>query len=169
MSILVTGGAGLVGSRLLRRFAKSRNDCRALIRAGKQVPAGVAIVEGDLFDTASLKTAVEEVSTIVHLAAVFRTQNEDEIWRVNLDGSRNLIDAAKQYAPKVRFIMASTALVYNENAPRPGKEDDEVSPQRAYPASKVAAEKERRPKEPVLEFRDDACRAFSNRRMSLKR
>lgn len=79
-----------------------------------------------------------------HLAAVFRTQIENEIWRANLEGTRNLIATAKAHVPQVRFIMASTALVYNEDAPRPGKESDEVHPKLAYPASKVAAEHELR-------------------------
>jgi UDP-glucose 4-epimerase len=144
MTALVTGGTGLVGSRLLRRFAAAGIDCRALVRVGKEVPAGISRVEGDLFDTASLKKAVEDVGAIVHLAAVFRTQNEAEIWRVNFEGTRNLIAAAKGHAPQVRFIMASTALVYDEDASRPGKEGDDVHPKRAYPASKVAAEKELR-------------------------
>jgi len=85
-------------------------------------------VQGDLFDEESLKRAVEGVTAIVHLAAVFRTKNQDEVWRANLDWTRNLI--------------ASTGLVYNEDASRLGMEDDEVNPKLAYPASKVAAEKE---------------------------
>jgi len=144
MAILVTGGTGLVGSRLLRHFMEAGVDCRALVRAGKEIPAGVTRVEGDLFDEASLKRAVEGVTAIVHLAAVFRTKNEDEVWRANLDGTKNLIAAVKAYTPDARFIMASTGLVYNEDAGRPGMEDDEVHPKLAYPASKVAAEKELR-------------------------
>jgi nucleoside-diphosphate-sugar epimerase len=46
-------------------------NCRALVRLGKEVPAGATPVEGDLLDADSLKQAVEGVSVIVHLAAVF--------------------------------------------------------------------------------------------------
>lgn len=120
MTILVTGGTGLVGSRLLRRFVDAGVDCRALVRPGKEVPAGATPVEGDLLELASLKPAVEGVSAIVHLAAVFRTQNEDDIWRANLDGTKNLIAAAKAHVPQVRFVMASTGLVYDADASRPG-------------------------------------------------
>lgn len=144
MTILVTGGTGLVGSRLLRRFADARVDCRALVRSGKEVPAGVARVEGDLLDADSLKQAVDGVSAIVHLAAVLRTHNEDDIWRANLDGTRNLIAAANRYAPQARFIMASTGLVYDAGADHPALEDDATNPTLAYPASKVAAENELR-------------------------
>jgi len=142
MTTLVTGGAGLVGSRLLRHFVDAGLECRALVRSGKEVPAGVERIEGDLFDAAALKKAVEGVSAIVHLAAVFRTQDEKEIWRANLEGTRALIAAVKQHAPQARFIMASTCLVYSEDTSRPGQEGDELHPKQAYPASKIAAEKE---------------------------
>ena len=144
MAILVTGGTGLVGSRLLRRFVDAGVDCRALVRPGKEVPIGSTPVEGDLLDVDTLKQAVEGVSAIVHLAAVFRTQNEDDIWRANLDGTKNLIVAAKAYAPQVRFVMASTGLVYDADASHPGIEDDATNPKLAYPASKIAAENELR-------------------------
>ena len=140
MTILVTGGTGLVGSRLLRRLVESGIECRALVRAGKALPSGVIPVIGDLLDPASLASAVEGVSAIVHLAAVFRTADTDEIWKANLEGSRQLIVAARQYAPEARFIMASTGLVYDAHGQRPGREDDAADPQLAYPASKLAAE-----------------------------
>jgi UDP-glucose 4-epimerase len=144
MSILVTGGTGLVGSRLLRRFVDAGVDCRALVRPGKEVPAGAATVEGDLLKANSLKPAVEDVLAIVHLAAVFRTQDEDEIWRANLEGTKNLIAAAQAHSPKARFVMASTGLVYDADASHPGLEDDATHPKLAYPASKIAAENELR-------------------------
>jgi UDP-glucose 4-epimerase len=95
-------------------------------------------------DTDSLKRAVEGASAIVHLAAVLRTQNEDDIWRANLDGTKNLIAATKAHAPQVRFIMASTGLVYDADASHPGLEDDPTHPKLAYPASKIAAANELR-------------------------
>jgi UDP-glucose 4-epimerase len=104
----------------------------------------VTAVEGDLLDPASLAEALEGVSAIIHLAAVFRTQDTDLIWKSNLEGTRNLIAAAKAQASEARFIMASTSHVYNMDSPHPGREDDATDPQPAYPASKVAAEKELR-------------------------
>ena len=142
MAVLVTGGTGLVGSRLLRHFANAGVECRALVRSGKEVPAGIMRIEGDLFDAKSLRQAIEGAAAVIHLAAVFRTTDESEIWRVNLEGTRALITAAREYAPQARFVMASTSLVYDEDASRPGMEDDEVHPKLAYPASKVSAEKE---------------------------
>lgn len=140
MTILVTGGTGLVGSRLLKRMVAAGLDCRGIVRPGRQLPAGVAAVEADLNDPASLVTAVQGVSAVVHLAAVLRTQDEADIWKANVDGTRHLVEAVKSHAPHARFIMASTGLVYNADSPHPAREDDAVAPKMAYPASKVAAE-----------------------------
>ena len=144
MTILVTGVTGMVGERLLPRLVEAGFDCRAIVRKGKEVAAGVTAVEADLFDAASLARAVEGVEAIVHLAAVFRTPDEDLIWKSNLEGTRNLIAAAKEHAPDARFVMASTSNIYDTAAGRPGREDDASSPKQAYPASKLAAEKELR-------------------------
>ncbi|MBN8784407.1 MAG: NAD(P)-dependent oxidoreductase [Terrimonas ferruginea] len=141
-TILVTGGNGLVGTRLLPQLMKAGWQCRVLVRGKKEMPEGVIPVGGDLFDPSSLTEAVEGVSAIIHLAAVFRSSDKDLIWKSNLDGTCNLLAAAKVHAPDARFIFSSTSHVYNTNNPHPGREDDEVAPQHAYPASKVAAEHE---------------------------
>lgn len=141
MTILVTGGTGLVGERLLQRLVAAGIECRGLVRAGKQLPVGVEPIEGDILDPDSLAEAVSGVSAIVHLAAVFRTQDTDLIWKSNLEGTRCLIAAAKAYAPGARFIMSSTTNIYNIDSPRPSREEDAADPQQAYPASKLAAEK----------------------------
>jgi len=144
MTILVTGGTGLVGSRLLKRLVEAGVECRALVRAGNELPAGVTPVEGDILNPGSLAKAVEGVSAIVHLAAVFRTPDTDLIWKSNLEGTRNLIGAAKAHASEARFIMASTSNIYNVDSRRPGREEDAADPKMAYPASKLAAENELR-------------------------
>ena len=141
MTILVTGATGLVGARLLPRLVERGEACRALVRPGKSGPTGVTAVEGDLLDAASLADAVTGVSAIIHLAAVFRTQDSDLIWKSNLEGTRSLTTAAQAHAPQARFIMASTSNVYGRNSTRPARESDPVEPEQAYPASKVAAEK----------------------------
>ena len=144
MTVLITGATGLVGERLLPRLVKAGFTCRVLLRAGKNCPEGIEAVTGDILDPSTLTNAVQGVSAIVHLAAVFRTQDTDLIWKSNLDGTRNLIAAVKTHAPDARFIMSSTSHVYNKDNPHPGREDDPVDPQHAYPASKVASEKELR-------------------------
>ncbi|WDR01399.1 NAD(P)-dependent oxidoreductase [Devosia algicola] len=142
MTILITGGTGLVGSRLLKRMIAAGEDCRVIIRSDRNIPAGAVAIKGDLLDPTSLEAAVEGVSAIIHLAAVLRTPDSDDIWKANVDGTKNLIHAARQHAPNARFIMASTGLVYNANSAYPAREGDAVDPKMAYPASKVAAEKQ---------------------------
>src|SRR6188508_2522039 len=139
-TILLTGASGLVGSRLLPRLAEAGLDCRALVRGDVAVPPGTTSVRGDLADPDSLEQAVEGVEAVVHLAALFRTGDEDAIWRANRDGTRHLIGAVRTYAPQARFVMASTGNVYDADALRPGREDDAATPAAAYPASKLAAE-----------------------------
>lgn len=142
MTILITGGTGLVGSRLIERLIEQGIDCRVLVRPGKAAPAGTSRVEGDILDVGSLTTAVEGVSAVIHLAAVLRTSDPDQIWQVNLDGTRNLINAVRTAAPTARVIMASTGLVYSDvERSRPAREDDPAEAQQPYPASKIAAER----------------------------
>jgi len=138
--VLLTGATGLVGSRLLPRLAEAGFDCRALVRREVDLPAGTTAVRGELDDPGSLRAAVEGVDAIAHFAALFRTDDEAAIWRANLDGTRNLIDATKAHAPGARFVMASTGNVYDAGSRRPARETDDCAPTAAYPASKLAAE-----------------------------
>jgi len=139
-TILLTGATGLVGSRLLPRLVDAGFSVRALVRRDVDLPAGATAVRGDLDDAASLREAVEGVDAVVHLAALFRTGDEDAIWRANHDGTRHLLEAVSSHAPTARFVMASTGQVYDATADHPAHEDDGTSPSQAYPASKIAAE-----------------------------
>jgi UDP-glucose 4-epimerase len=139
-TLLLTGASGLVGSRLLPRLVQDGAACRALVRGDRTLPPGATGVRGDLNDPSSLRTAVEGVDAVVHLAALFRTTDDDAIWRANLDGTRNLVEAVRAYAPQARFVMVSTGNVYDADALRPGRETDTCTPTAAYPASKLAAE-----------------------------
>ena len=96
-TLLLTGASGLVGLRLLPRLVQDGFDCRALLRSDRTLPPGAAGVRGDLNDPSSLRDAVEGVDAVVHLAAFFRTTDDDAIWRANLDGTRNLVEAVKAY------------------------------------------------------------------------
>src|SRR3954469_15492983 len=107
-TVLLTGATGLVGSRLLPRLVDAGFDCRALVRRDAELPAGVTGVRGDLFDSESLREALEGIEAVVHLAALFRTEDEDAIWRANRDAPRHLVEAVSAHAPRARFVMAST-------------------------------------------------------------
>lgn len=138
--LLVTGATGLVGSRLLPRLAQEGFECRALVRGDVELPPGTTGFRGDLADPGTLRAAVEGVDVVVHLAALFRTEDEAAIWRANLDGTRNLIEAVQAKAPHARFVMASTGNVYATDGDRPSREDAPATATDAYPASKIAAE-----------------------------
>lgn len=140
MTILITGASGLIGARLLPRLVAAGLDCRALLRPGKTVLEGVDRIEGDLLDSETLVGAMKDVTAIIYLAAVFRTPDTDLIWKSNVDGTRNLIEAAKAHAPEARFILASTSNIYGESGTHPGQEGDVVDPEHPYPASKLKAE-----------------------------
>lgn len=139
-TLLLTGATGLVGSRLLPRLAGDGFAVRALVRRDVELPGGATAVRGDLDDAGALRSAVEGVDAVVHLAAFFRTADEDAIWRANRDGTRNLVAAVQAHAPTARVVMASTGNVYDADAARPAREGDECHPTAAYPASKLAAE-----------------------------
>ncbi|MEJ1117287.1 NAD-dependent epimerase/dehydratase family protein [Phyllobacterium sp. CCNWLW109] len=107
MTVLITGATGLVGVRLLPRLVEAGLNCRALMRGGKEAPAGVTAVEADLLDPASLMRAVEGVSAIIHLAD---TPDTDLIWKSNLEGTRNLIAAVKAQPIRNKPIRPANSL-----------------------------------------------------------
>lgn len=140
MTVLITGGTGLVGTRLIPRLMAAGHQVRALLRSDGALPDGVEVVTGDILDPASLAAAVTGTSAIVHLAAVLRTPDPAQITQVNVEGTRNLVAAVQAHAPDARFIMASTSLVYNDDLPQPARESDLAQATRPYPASKLEAE-----------------------------
>lgn len=96
--ILVTGASGFVGRQLVP-FLRSRDyPVRALVRDPSRAPelasSGAEVVIGDLLDTTSLSDACQGASTIVHLAAVADSSDEQLNHSVNVGGTRNLANAA---------------------------------------------------------------------------
>ncbi|WP_234009890.1 NAD-dependent epimerase/dehydratase family protein [Streptomyces sp. SA3_actF] len=140
MTLFVTGATGLVGTRLLPRLVAAGIDVRALVRAGKTLPEGVAPVHGDILEPDSLAGALEGVTDVLHMAAVLRTPDADTIRRVNVEGTRTLLDAVRAQAPGARFLLASTSLVYGQGRTRPAREDDPTTAEAPYPATKLLAE-----------------------------
>lgn len=143
MTVLVTGATGNIGSRLIPHLLAAGHHVRAIVRtATAGLPAGVEQVKADLLDPKSLAEAVVGISSVVHLAAVLRDPDPSLIQRVNVEGTRNLIDAVRSESPSTRVVMASTSLVYPDDLAWPATESDAVGPVAAYPASKVTAEQE---------------------------
>jgi dihydroflavonol-4-reductase len=129
--ILVTGATGHIGNVLVRELLDKGEHVRVLVRPGKPAPAlsglDVEIFSGDILDPNSLNGAMQDVTLVYHLAARISLGGEDEheVERVNLDGTRNVI-AAVLHMRGVRLIYASS--VYALRKPRNGIYIDENQP-----------------------------------------
>lgn len=142
--ILVTGATGFLGSRLARAFAKDGRAVRVLVRrevdADRWRDEGFEVVRGDLLDRASLDTAVEDIDTVLHSAALVSADvaRDAEIHAVNATGTKNLVDAAAQ---RVRaFVFQSSIAVYGGDDFRDLDESAPCVGANPYGASKIAAE-----------------------------
>ena len=110
MRVLVTGAAGLVGSRLAARFVREGVSVRALDRTAF-ARADVECLQADVTDREQMRRAVADVDLLAHCAAVIAGAAE-ETTRVNIDGTRGLLEAAVD-AGCQRALCVSTALVYD--------------------------------------------------------
>lgn len=113
MISLVTGASGFVGSHVARLLAAQGGEVRVLTRASSDLRAidGIPVerVSGDLRDPASLKSAVNGVNCVFHVAADYRlwSKNPQEIYASNVEGTRNLLRAAHE-ARVAQFVYTST-------------------------------------------------------------
>jgi nucleoside-diphosphate-sugar epimerase len=99
MNILVTGGAGVMGSRLVRGLAAAGHRLRVLTLPGDPNAAKLAdidceVIYGDIADAASLRGICNGVDTVYHLAAVIIAYDRSAFRRINVGGTRNLLEAA---------------------------------------------------------------------------
>jgi dihydroflavonol-4-reductase len=149
-SVLVTGASGFVGSAVARQLVDAGFHVRALVRAssprGQLAGLPVTPVEGDINAPESVARAVAGVRYIFHVAADYRlwARRPSEIFRTNVEGTRNVMLAARQ-AGVERIVYTSSVATL---APRPGgdpsderwplAESEAIS---AYKRSKVAAER----------------------------
>ena len=126
--ILVTGATGFIGGHVARLLAARGASLRVLVRPGsgarnlEGLPA--ERVTGDLRDPASLPAAVRGCRTIFHVAADYRlwSPHPSELYRSNVDGTANLLDAAGE-AGAERIVYTST--VGTIRPPAPGTLSDE--------------------------------------------
>src|ERR1700694_4229126 len=102
MTTLVTGASGFLGSHVARLLAEREERVRVLLRptSPTRLLEGLAVerVLGDLRDPASLDKALAGVFTVYHVAADYRLWARDpgEIYESNVQGTRNLLDAARR-------------------------------------------------------------------------
>jgi len=141
--VLVTGAAGFVGSRLMRRLEATSTVVMGLVGPnGTREPAAV-----DLTDAPALNRVVADFrpTTVVHLAAMSSvgdgSMSSDTVWKVNFDGTRALAQALRDLSDPVRLIFASSAEVYGRRFnDGPCDETASLAPMSPYARSKAACE-----------------------------
>lgn len=144
--VFVTGGSGRLGRALIDRLIKEGRVVKVLLHEeNKEIQnlPGVIAYVGELSDFRLLKNACQGVGTVFHLAAVVGVHKKGptELMRVNVHGTRNVIDAAR--ASKVeRIIFASAMSVYGRIRKDILTEESAVKPSDSYGYSKALAEKE---------------------------
>jgi uncharacterized protein YbjT (DUF2867 family) len=109
--ILVTGGSGFVGPKVVQALRERGLPVRCLVRSTSSGSAqalgsaGVELVQGDMTDAASLRRAVEGCEAVVHLVAI-RQGSKEQFERVMEQGTRDLVAAARD-AGAGRFVLMS--------------------------------------------------------------
>jgi len=113
--ILVTGATGFVGGHVVAALRRADKQVRCLVRdlrtAAKPELAGCALVEGDMTDRASLRSAVEGADCVVHLVAI-RQGKAERFERIMSQGTRDLLAAAQEAG--VRRVVHMSALGVDE-------------------------------------------------------
>ena len=142
---LVTGATGFIGWHIARKLLARGHTVRALVRPGSKVrELQVEEVTGDLRDRESLERAVAGCGLVFHVAADYRLWAKDpgELYRSNVEGTRNLLTAARDGAVE-RVVYTSTVGCIGIPDDRPGSEELEVHLEEmtgAYKRSKFQAE-----------------------------
>lgn len=110
---LVTGASGFVGGRVSRRLLEQGYRVRAIVREGAETPGDdrIEIVRGDFVDPATAARAAAGARVVVHSAAT-AGPDIDPVRRVNVDGTRSMVEAALQ-AGSERYVHISTISVYD--------------------------------------------------------
>jgi UDP-glucose 4-epimerase len=147
MNILITGGAGSLGSYLAAAWSRAGHRLRIVDRdpqaLGRLGGLAVERVAGDLADRAFAERQVEDCEAVVHLAWSF-SDDIRELFQTDLQAQLNLLESAARHHVGV-FINASTAVVYGKPLHQPVDEEHPLLPERArkpaYGVAKLAAEK----------------------------
>jgi len=157
MRVVITGGAGFLGSRLARSILErgQLTDASGARRTVEKLvlidvaPASVTdprveIVTGDLADPALIERAITpDTDSVFHLAAVVSGQAEAEFdigMRVNLDATRALLERCRKLARPPKFVFTSSLAVFGGVLPDPVRDDSPITPQTSYGAQKATGE-----------------------------
>ena len=150
MKILVTGGAGFIGSHLLQ-LLQGQQGVEVVVydnlSSGRRehVPKGIRLVEGDVRDAEGLARLFvsEGFDSVVHLAAQtmvpYSLSHPEEDCQINLLGLINILECCRKYAVK-HIVFSSSAAVYGDNLNIPLHEEEKPMPTSAYGITKMASE-----------------------------
>ena len=158
MRIVITGGAGFLGTRLARKLLDrgTLTDANGRVREISSLtlldvaePAAFAdprvrAVAGDLADPAVIARAVTpDTDTVFHLAAVVSGQAEADFdigMRVNLDATRALLERCRELSRPPKFVFTSSLAVFGGALPDPVPDNAPVTPQASYGTQKAIGE-----------------------------
>ena len=148
MRVLLTGGAGYVGSACFRAFRRKGLEAFVFDDLSEGHAAAVEASRldvGDLRDTETVARILRDrdITHVVHFAAKTSVpeslQDPSGYWSTNVDGSRSLLEAMRATGVG-RIVFSSTAAVYAHGLDRPIRETDAIRPATPYGTSKLAVE-----------------------------
>jgi uncharacterized protein YbjT (DUF2867 family) len=112
MRIALSGATGFVGGHLARELVRRGHEVRAVVReprrAGDLAEAGIDVVGGDVLQPDSLEEWLRKTDAVIHLVGIIRESGPLTFHRVHVQGTRNVLDAAR--AADVREIVHMSAL-----------------------------------------------------------
>ncbi len=147
--ILITGGAGFIGSHLVPPLLKQGQQITILDNLSTGSLENLAdlkavrFVKGEITDRSLVSELMSNVEEVIHLAAIVDhdtcLRNPDLAHQVNVNGTQVLLEEARRRGIK-RFVYASSAAVYGHAMQLPIREDSKLAPLSPYGVSKAAAE-----------------------------
>jgi len=148
MKILVTGGAGYIGSVLVNKLIEQGHEVNVIddLSNGfrENIDRRAKFTEGSILDKGNLNQALEGVEVVYHLAAKIRVEESEakpELYKkVNIEGTLDLIKACMDKKIN-KFIFASTAAVYGDPEEFPVNENSKTNPVNVYGATKLEIDK----------------------------
>ena len=122
--VLITGGAGSVGRQLAGMLLEDGRSVRIfdlpfMDFSGLEGEEGVEVVKGDITDAAAVSSAVAGVAGVLHLAAILPPNSEkdrDFTFRVNVDGTRNIVEGMKAGSPEASLVFTSSISTYGDTS-----------------------------------------------------
>ncbi len=138
---LITGGAGFLGINLVRALLRRGHRVTSLDIADFDYPERdqITVLTGDIRDRAMVDRAMQGIDMVVHTAAALPLYKEADIYSTDVDGTRNVVDAAYRHNVQ-RLIHISSTAVYGIPDHHPLREDDTLDGVGPYGKAKIKAE-----------------------------